>query len=374
MDPWLCWFVVLHGGYPSGADTRSFLVVLVGASNGFYGDSRGGWLCWFSWWLVVVVSGGYVFFFMRDLTKFCAFLLRDGVLGGIVALYSGLAKANPLIGFGYPFHKGHENHDMDLTRNRTGIMTPWWQSRPSCLDPSSSPHNLLTEVHHPHICPEKKVGVVGSSNTLTFSVSFLCHLSTQNSPPPPRIQYIFLRCKRRLWWCDEHLEPSAPPTSIFDDSPARRYVFSLGEVLFSRNVGCDGLVTMVVMNMSRLVFFGGACGGASNGFYGDARGGWLCWFLWWLVAVVSGGYVFLFVRDLTKFCAFLLRDGVLGVFSGGLRVLKGYHRDLFMESGVPINFASRLGVSFYCQVLGVFGVFFGGSKVVLVVEYELVLE
>ncbi|RHN59795.1 hypothetical protein MtrunA17_Chr4g0018121 [Medicago truncatula] len=81
MDPWLCWFVVLHGGYPSGADTRSFLVVLVGASNGFYGDSRGGWLCWFSWWLVVVVSGGYVFFFMRDLTKFCAFLLRDGVLG-----------------------------------------------------------------------------------------------------------------------------------------------------------------------------------------------------------------------------------------------------------------------------------------------------
>ncbi|RHN59796.1 hypothetical protein MtrunA17_Chr4g0018131 [Medicago truncatula] len=57
-----------------------------------------------------------------------------------------------------------------------------------------------------------------------------------------------------------------------------------------------------------------------------------------------------------------------------MRVLRGCHRDLFMESSVPINFASRLGVSFYCQVLGMFGIFFGGPKVVLVVEYELVLE
>jgi len=58
MDPWLCWFVVLHGGFHGGVDTGSFMVVLFvvfGGSviAGFCGDARGGW-----WWVFILVSDG----------------------------------------------------------------------------------------------------------------------------------------------------------------------------------------------------------------------------------------------------------------------------------------------------------------------------
>ncbi|RHN62812.1 hypothetical protein MtrunA17_Chr4g0051461 [Medicago truncatula] len=37
----------------------------------------------------------------------------------------------------------------------------------------------------------------------------------------PIIQSIFLPCRSRLWWCDERLKPSAPPTSRSIDGPVR---------------------------------------------------------------------------------------------------------------------------------------------------------
>jgi hypothetical protein len=49
MDLWLCWFVVLHGGFHGGADFGSFKTTLVVV---FGGSARGGF-----WWcrLVVVI-------------------------------------------------------------------------------------------------------------------------------------------------------------------------------------------------------------------------------------------------------------------------------------------------------------------------------
>jgi len=51
---WLCSFVVLRGGFHGGADTGSFVVVLVVV---FGGDVRGGW-CWFLV-IFVVVNGSF---------------------------------------------------------------------------------------------------------------------------------------------------------------------------------------------------------------------------------------------------------------------------------------------------------------------------
>jgi len=53
IDPWLCWFVVLHGGFHGGADTRSFMMCSWWILCYFYGDSCDGW-----WWLLVMVTGG----------------------------------------------------------------------------------------------------------------------------------------------------------------------------------------------------------------------------------------------------------------------------------------------------------------------------
>lgn len=46
MDLWLCWFVVLHGGFLGGADFGSFaagLVVMLVVVLG--GAASGGWCC-----------------------------------------------------------------------------------------------------------------------------------------------------------------------------------------------------------------------------------------------------------------------------------------------------------------------------------------
>jgi hypothetical protein len=43
MDLWLCWFVVLHGGFHDGADFGSFVVGHVVVFGG--GAERGGWCC-----------------------------------------------------------------------------------------------------------------------------------------------------------------------------------------------------------------------------------------------------------------------------------------------------------------------------------------
>jgi len=53
MDLWLCWFVVLHGGFHGGAGFGSFVAGLVVVFSG--GVVRGGWYC-FS----VKVNGGFV--------------------------------------------------------------------------------------------------------------------------------------------------------------------------------------------------------------------------------------------------------------------------------------------------------------------------
>jgi len=49
---WLCWFVVLRGGFHGGVDIGCFVVVLVVV---FGGDARGGW-CWFLVVMLVVVG------------------------------------------------------------------------------------------------------------------------------------------------------------------------------------------------------------------------------------------------------------------------------------------------------------------------------
>jgi hypothetical protein len=55
MDLWLCWFVVLHGGFLGDADFRSFVAGLVVV---FGGDACGGfgWCC--AWWLVLLLGEG----------------------------------------------------------------------------------------------------------------------------------------------------------------------------------------------------------------------------------------------------------------------------------------------------------------------------
>jgi hypothetical protein len=50
MDLWLCWFLVVHGGFHAGADFGSFVAELVvifggGACGVFGGAARGGWCC-----------------------------------------------------------------------------------------------------------------------------------------------------------------------------------------------------------------------------------------------------------------------------------------------------------------------------------------
>jgi len=54
-DLWLCWFVVLHGGFHDGADFESFLAGIVmvfggGACGGFW------WCC--AWWLMLLFGDG----------------------------------------------------------------------------------------------------------------------------------------------------------------------------------------------------------------------------------------------------------------------------------------------------------------------------
>jgi len=55
MDLWLCWFVVLHGGFHGGADFESFVVGFVVVLVVVFGaDARGCWCCF-----LVMVNGGF---------------------------------------------------------------------------------------------------------------------------------------------------------------------------------------------------------------------------------------------------------------------------------------------------------------------------
>jgi len=65
-----------------------------------------------------------------------------------------------------------------------------------------------------------------------------------------KIQYIFLRGRRCLWWCDERLEPSAPPTFISADGPAPFNIWATWrwfDLYWGRNI-CFGFVSLIIQH------------------------------------------------------------------------------------------------------------------------------